>query len=396
MWPDIDVSSLPHGRQGGARLRVRRSARPLRTAAVLAALCVTLLIPANAAAGKHGASKHLTSRMFGFVAGSEPYTNTSAEDFALMHHVRVHQTRLGFTWAELQPHPGAIDWSSVDADLGAAASSGVTALAVLSTTPRWATGCEDASYSYCWSLPGTYNPQSNKAWKAFVNEAVKRYGAHGDFWRENPDLPYRPIHTWQIGNEENLAGHYSPKPSPRSYARLLRITADVVKDRNPRARIALGGLAPGNSSPSIKAPNYLRRLVNRRGVRRSLDIVTIHPYSGTAAGVADIVAGIAKVKKHTHFRVPLWVTEVGWSSDGPAGRFYRGYSGQAKLVRRTFKLFVSHRRAWKLRRVFYFNFKDYDQDVGKDSWAQTAGFRHNDLTPKPAWKQFRRLMKGKG
>ena len=47
------------------------------------------------------------------------------------------------------------------------------------STPQWATGSSNAS------VPPP-NHRASRAWKKFLKHAVRRYGPHGSFWKENP------------------------------------------------------------------------------------------------------------------------------------------------------------------------------------------------------------------
>lgn len=39
----------------------------------------------------------------------------------------------------------------------------------------------------------------------FVKESVARYGPNGKFWKEHPTLPYMPVNTWSVWNEQNYS-----------------------------------------------------------------------------------------------------------------------------------------------------------------------------------------------
>jgi hypothetical protein len=43
---------------------------------------------------------------------------------------------------------------------------------------------------------------------------------NGTFWAEYPTIPKRPITTWEIWNEPNLAGFCGGKPSAKGMAQL--------------------------------------------------------------------------------------------------------------------------------------------------------------------------------
>jgi len=38
---------------------------------------------------------------------------------------------------------------------------------------------------------------------AYAGALAARYGAHGAFWRENPELPYEPVEVFEIWNEDD-------------------------------------------------------------------------------------------------------------------------------------------------------------------------------------------------
>ena len=73
-----------------------------------------------------------------------------------------------------------------------------------------------------------------------------------------------PIRSWQIWNEPNLPKYFAPHPSPREYARLLQISHDAIKSRDPWARIVLAGM-PGHGD--MEAWDFLDRLYSVAGIK---------------------------------------------------------------------------------------------------------------------------------
>ena len=56
----------------------------------------------------------------------------------------------------------------------------------------------------------------NNYFGQYVYKFVKRYGPNGDFWQENPGLPYYPIKYYEMWNEPEWGikdGHYNDLPS---------------------------------------------------------------------------------------------------------------------------------------------------------------------------------------
>ncbi len=83
--------------------------------------------------------------------------------------------------------------------------------------------------------------RAGRGWSAFVRAAVARYGPHGDFWADSPDVPRRPIHAWQIWNEENFK-YFVVRPSPAEYGRLVERSARAIRSVDRGATIVLGGM----------------------------------------------------------------------------------------------------------------------------------------------------------
>src|SRR4051812_31207927 len=117
------------------------------------------------------------------------------------------QARLGigivrqpFDWTQVQRD----GWSAYDDYVGRAATAGVSVLPVLVRRPELGP------------------PRSNAAFAQFAGEAVRRYGPTGSFWLDHPDVPFLPVHGWQVWNEPNIPNWWRGGPSPRKYVALLR------------------------------------------------------------------------------------------------------------------------------------------------------------------------------
>jgi hypothetical protein len=301
-------------------------------------------------------------------------------------HVRI--VRWGLRWSRIQPYrllPP--NWNAADAVIGSLASRGIRVLPVLTGTPRWVARTHET--------PPIDSRLAREGWQRFVTAAVLRYGPGGEYWatrfRERfPGATSRPITTWQVWNEQNLVHTFPPRPSPRRYARLLRIADRAIGAVDPRARTLLGGM-PGYVSPH--SWDYLDRLYRQRGIKRRFDAVSLHAYAPDVRHVALQIKRIRRVMRaHHDGGTGIWVTELGWGSD-PPDQFgvNAGILGQKRLLQRALRRLIHRRRAWRLEHVLWFDWRDPPPGPGRCSFCQSAGLFRHDQTPKPAWRAFRRV-----
>src|SRR5690606_1069983 len=101
------------------------------------------------------------------------------------------------------------------------------------------------------------------------------------------------------------------------YARLLRVSAPVIRQIDSKAKIVTAGFyarpPKGTGIPSWK---YLNRLYRFRSFRRSFDIAAIHPYATTAAASLRRTLPVRRTMNRNRQRQKrLMVTELGWGSD---------------------------------------------------------------------------------
>ena len=152
-----------------------------------------------------------------------------------------------------------------------------------------------------------------------------RYGPGGQFWAEHgpgsaDPVPERPLRIWQIWNEENF-NFCTSKPSPAKYAQLLKPSYAAIKSVDPGSQVIIGGLlgdarrahAAGGGVGAIR---FLDRFYRVKGIKSYFDGVALHPYAKKASYIRPLGQGLRRVMaQHRDRGTPLYITEVGWSSD---------------------------------------------------------------------------------
>jgi polysaccharide biosynthesis protein PslG len=296
--------------------------------------------------------------------------------------------RFLIVWESVQPSPGSFSWATTDALVGGLASHGIRPVASPYGNPDWIPGSP--------ARAPLDTSRSRKEWRIFVRALVHRYGPGGSYWshgyrsRYGPGAVPRPIRSWEVWNEPNLSKYFSPRPSAREYARLLRISGRAIKSEDPGARIVLAGTPRGDVTPR----RFLKHLYRQRGFKGSFDVAGLHPYGTNISDVARSIERIREVlNRHGGRRTPLWLTELGWGSGGP-DRFglNKGAVGQARLLERSFGMILRRRHSWRVRRLLWFDWRDpRDPSVGRCSICATAGLLNYDRSRKPAYFTFSRF-----
>jgi hypothetical protein len=171
-------------------------------------------------------------------------------------------------------------------------------------------------YSAPWmeSIPGAWNspPADDAQYAAYAQALAARYGDHGSFWSQNPQLPYKPVRTFEVWNEENTSMFWANTPDAGRYALLYQQTRAQIRAVDPSAQVIVGGLleiTPGPASRYVQA--MFRALPALRG---HVDGFALHPYGMDAAGVLDSVRAFRQTLDGLgEAAAPIDITEFGWS-----------------------------------------------------------------------------------
>jgi hypothetical protein len=284
----------------------------------------------------------------------------SAGEMDRMVSAGVESVRLVADWADAQPYRSfaevperersrfrdedgvPTDYTVIDADISAAAKRHLTVLPVVYRSPGWA-ALHPASF--------TSPPRSGKTYARFVGALARRYGSRGTFWLEHPELPARPVRYWQIWNEPSLVEYWDEQPFARRYVDVLRSARHSLLAADPRARVVLAGL------PNFSWEDLAR--IYRAGGRGLFDVVAIHPFTATVPGVVTILERARKVMHaNGDRRLPLWVTELSWTSARGKARWTYGNetneAGQARNLSRVYSLLARERRRLRLQRAYWY------------------------------------------
>jgi hypothetical protein len=195
-----------------------------------------------------------------------------------------------------------------------------------------------------------------------------------------------PIRDWQVWNEPSLPAYWPAGPDARAYVALLREVGRALRRVDPRARVVTAGIP--NSRLGIPFARFIDAMY-RAGAKGTFDSLAIHPYAEDERGVIAAVALTRRLMRRYGDDSPIWITEVGWASSGPASHFTVTAGGQAQRVGRLIRALAAQRTALGIRGFVYFGWRDAAPYAGtRDFWGLHTGLVDIDGRPKRSLASF--------
>ena len=315
---------------------------------------------------------------FGVYSDAEFDAGGETRDAALEGHRRtgVGSIRQPFDWHNIEVRPGELDLTSYDNLVAAASVRGIEIMPMLIGAPQWASTAPPTNLRH-----GYYPPSDLPAYGRFAAALARRYGPDGSLWREHPELPRRPIRTWQIWNEANLGVWWLTGPDAREYTALLAVAAQALRDVDPGAEIVTAGIP--DSALGVPLDRWIRDLY-AAGAAPWFDTLAIHPYAATTTESMALVERARALMDARGDSGGIRATEFGWATAG-IGEFTTTEAGQGQKIARMVDMLVAERSALRLRGIDYFMWRDGAPGPGRQTWIPNTGLLRSDGSPKPGW-----------
>lgn len=239
---------------------------------------------------------------FGFHDNSVAGKRASADDAArLAEGAGAGIYRLLIDWRATEPAPGVWDFSLPDRVYKAMLARGVRPLFLLSWAPYWAWGPGvQCTGELCHFPPAR---QFDDHWREFAAKMASRYPKAAGI---------------EIWNEPNESSGWNKVADAERYAELLEQAYKAIKAVNPSMKVISGGLSnrADSGEGSLSLTDFTRTLF-LQGAGRYMDGIAIHPYvpRDRMDLLDDNLNAIRSIRSPA---VPIWVTEVGATTTGPA------------------------------------------------------------------------------
>jgi hypothetical protein len=285
--------------------------------------------------------------------------------------------RIDVAWSMLQPDgPGLYsEWgvAFVDRVLDMAHARGLAPLVMLWMTPDWANA----------GAGERVLPDDVSDFGRLAQWAAARWGDR--------------VAAWEVWNEPNH-DHYLRGADPAAYARLLQAGYCGFKTGAPNTPVVFAGT-------SYVDTDWVSRAYDA-GAGGYFDVMGVHPYmatgdappetpdDGTGGTLAALSRLHAVMAAHGDAEMPVWVTEIGWSSyentaDTPS--WARGVPASVQadyLLRALDTLRADHPY---VQRVYWY--RERDTDSG-DPRGDNFGLLTRNLRPKPVYRALADYLGG--
>jgi hypothetical protein len=312
----------------------------------------------------------ITGARSGFAHGYELVRRESPADVEadldLMADTGAEWLRVGISWGQVEPAPGAAQWAGIDRVVQGALRRGMSVVAAVSSAPHWA------------AAPGCHTnecaPRDPAQYAAFMRTVVARYAPLG-------------VHHWEIWNEPNHVPFWGPRPDPVAYTEVLKQASTAIHQVDRDAVVMSGGLSPAPDAGGEISPLQFLRRVYELGGGPYIDAVANHPYQYPDRPTAPSPSNAFLQTQAMHDLMvefgdgakQIWGTEVGAPTRGPRSV---SEANQAVWLRELYDVW----NGWAFTGPLLWYAA---RDTGTRSTVDDSyGLVRQDRTPKPALAAF--------
>jgi hypothetical protein len=283
-----------------------------------------------------------------------------------------------FSWRNIEPTAGEWHWQQPDFAAQAADYYDLGLIVRLDHPPDWAlrpTG------------DGRILPFDLDAYANFVAAIARRYRGQAQ--------------GYIVWNEPNLSLEWAGQaPDPAAYAALLCRAYRAIKAADPDVTVASAGLAPTNGGEGALDDRQFLQAMYEAGAGACFDALGAHAYGfgyppddprGAHDGLnlARLADLRAIMVAHGGGAKPVWITELGWTTDGTGNHAWQTVSAeqQASYLAQAWQQ-ISRQWPW-VRMVTVWNLSQ-----GLPAANEMAGYSllASDGEPRPAYETMRTLL----
>jgi hypothetical protein len=152
-------------------------------------------------------------------------------------------------------------------------------------------------------------------------------------------------------------------------------------------------LGPADGPGAIESWRFLRKLYGIPGMKHRFEAVGTHPYAPDMSSLPSQLNRTRRVMKSAgDGHTPIWITEIGWSSLRNSSMLSVGREGQARKLKRAFRIILRNRARWRVKRLAWYAWRDTPKP-GYCGFCPGAGLVTRHLKAKPAYWAYAHFAK---
>ncbi len=247
-----------------------------------------------------------------FISSIDSYNNADRYRNALI--LGAGWNRWPLYWDRVEVGPKQWNWSAYDELVETDLDNGLNINAILLGRPTFRQdgtsiqGLNEPIYADSTdSSGGEINP--NNYWAQFVSQAVNRYRP-GGILAQQRGLD-DGVRVWEVWNEPDFALFW--QGGVQAYARMLKVSAIVIKDIDPSLTVMFGGLLYSTDETWLtQTLNIFQSDPLREDYNWFMDVVAIHSYDDPWRS-AWLTLYVRQSLKAYGLERPIWLNETGVS-----------------------------------------------------------------------------------
>lgn len=321
---------------------------------------------------------------YGIAAGGGLVGYTQADlnkYFSELKNLGISWVRWDVDWSYVQSVSSVdYNWADIDRVANTAKSYGIKSLAIITYAPIWAGDLKCVVGKHC-------SPADPAVFAKFASTVASRYKG--------------VISAYEIWNEQNLSGFWSPKPDVTKYSDVLKQAYIEIKKVDPEVLVLSGGLAAAADDSGSISPIIFVKGLYYLNTKNYFDALALHPYTYPVSPdyiaqwnswqqmyeIKDIMVSKGDSSKK------IWITEYGAPTGGPGlmrdidqlsfiySSDYMSQTAQDSMIKKTAEIFYQN-RSW-LGGFFWYSFRD--EGVNVNDPENFFGILRNDWSKKSSY-----------
>ena len=296
----------------------------------------------------------------GFFGIAPGVSHLDSKDYKKMRKTKVKSYRVSVFWKGVEPQPGVYQWD------GGRRSGGRARQERDHPDPDDLGGAPVGNRQ---RQPGGSAPEGQgRAGLEVVpqdrGEALQE--GRRSTGKTTPASRPKPVKSWQIWNEPNLPKYFAKPGQPaevgaktaKSYAKLVKSSDKAIGKADKHGKVMLAGLSSKAKKKKLEPNTFIKKFLKAKKITKRFSAAALHPYAPKISKYdPDLELPQGDEQERREEEADL-ADRGGLGIKHGHGNLNKGKSGQAKLLKQSFKVTLKKRNKWGIDRLLWFDWRD--------------------------------------